>query len=125
MLKMKKLVFGVLLDVLLTFAFLALFSVFILKMGSLPDAWAGTAAAAAGGLAGFISAFLTARWAGEKGLLHGLVLTGVYTVLYTAIALMLYKELQPVPLLIRSAVFVLCGALGGILGVGKNSKVKF
>lgn len=125
MLNIKKLVFGVILAILLSAGLLAAFSLFILKMGRLPDAWAGTIAAAAGGLAVFLAAFLTARWAGEKGLLHGLALSGAYAIVYIGMALLLYAGVQSVPLVIRALILLLCGALGGILGVGKKSKIQF
>ena len=125
MLNIKKLVFGTILELLLTAGLLALFSAFILKMGRLPNTWAGTLAAAAGGIAIFAASFLTAHWVGEKGLLHGLALSGIYAVIYAAVSLLLYNSIQPLPLIVRTAIFLLCGALGGILGVGRTAKVKF
>ena len=48
MLQIKKLVFGLAAEVLLSCGLLALFSVVILKMGSLPNGIAGAMALAAG-----------------------------------------------------------------------------
>lgn len=125
MLQIKKLLFGFAAEMMLSGGLLSLFSLLILKMGVLSNGAAGTMAIAAGCVAIFIAAFLTAHWAGEKGLVHGLVLAGGYVILYFAIAFLLYANAEVVSLVVRAAAFLFCGALGGILGVGKKSKIRF
>ena len=78
MLQIKKLLFGLVASLALTAALLAAFSALILKLGALPGEIAGTIALAIGCVSVFAAAFFTARIAGEKGLLHGLVLAAVY-----------------------------------------------
>lgn len=125
MLQIKKLIFGLAAEILLSCGLLALFSALILKMGSLPDGIAGTLALAIGCLSVLTAAFLTARMTGEKGLLHGLVLAGSYIFLYAAVSLALYTDADIAAIGVRAASFLLCGILGGILGVGKKSKIRF
>ena len=75
MLNFKKLFLGLLFSVLFSAVLIAVCAFMILKLGFLPsEPILGTAAAAIGGVSVFASAFLAARLAGEKGLLHGLVL---------------------------------------------------
>ena len=125
MLQIKKLVFGLAAEVLLSCGLLALFSVLILKMGSLPNEIAGTMALAAGCISVLAAAFLTARMPGEKGLLHGLALAGGYIFLYLAVSLALYTDVDIASIGVRVVSFALCGALGGVLGVGRKSKIRF
>ena len=110
MLQIKKLLFGLVASLALTAALLAAFSALILKLGALP---------------GEIAAFFTARIAGEKGLLHGLVLAAVYVFLYLAVSLALYADADIAAVGVRTAAILLCGALGGVLGVGKKNKIRF
>ena len=86
MLQIKKLLFGLVASLVLTVALLAAFSALILKLGALPGEIAGTIALAVGCVSVFAAAFFTARIAGEKGLLHGLVLAAVYVFLYLAVS---------------------------------------
>ena len=71
------------------------------------------------------AAFLTARMTGEKGLLHGLALAGGYIFLYLAVSLALYTDVDIASIGVRVVSFALCGALGGVLGVGRKSKIRF
>lgn len=125
MLQIKKLLFGLVASLALTAALLAAFSALILKLGALPGEIAGTIALAIGCISVFAAAFFTARIAGEKGLLHGLVLAAVYVFLYLAVSLALYADADIVAVGVRTAAILLCGALGGVLGVGKKSKIRF
>lgn len=72
MLNFKKLFLGFLFSVLFSAVLIAVCAFMILKLGFLPsEPILGTAAAVIGGVSVFASAFLAARLAGEKGLLHG------------------------------------------------------
>ena len=126
MLQIKKLLFGLVASLALTAALLAAFSALILKLGALPGEIAGTIALAIGCVSVFAAAFFTARIAGEKGLLHGLILAAVYVFLYLAVSLALYADAADIAAVgVRTAAILLCGALGGVLGVGKKSKIRF
>mgnify|MGYP000043125499 FL=1 len=125
MLQIKKLLFGLVASLALTAALLAAFSALILKLGALPGEIAGTIALAIGCVSVLAAAFFTARIVGEKGLLHGLVLAAVYIFLYLAVSLALYADADIAAVGVRTAAILLCGALGGVLGVGKKSKIRF
>ena len=111
MLNFKKLFLGLLFSVLFSAVLIAVCAFMILKLGFLPsEPILGTAAAAIGGVSVFASAFLAARLAGEKGLLHGLVL---------------YANMRIVLLVIRSVIFVICSVCGGVMGVNRDEKIRF
>ena len=119
MLNFKKLFLGLLFSVLFSAVLIAVCAFMILKLGFLPsEPILGTAAAAIGGVSVFASAFLAARLAGEKGLLHGLVLGTLYAVFYVA-------NMRIVLLVIRSVIFVICSVCGGVMGVNRDEKIRF
>ena len=121
MLNFKKLFLGFLFSVLFSVVLIAVCAFMILKLGLLPsEPILGTAAAVIGGVSVFASAFLAARLAGEKGLLHGL-----YAVFYVAISVMLYANMRVVLLVIRSVIFVICSVCGGVMGVNRDEKIRF
>ena len=124
MLNFKKLFLGLLFSVLFSAVLIAVCAFMILKLGFLPpEPILGTAAAVIGGV--FASAFLAVRLAGEKGLLHGLVLGTLYAVFYVAISVMLYANMRVVLLVIRSVIFVICSVCGGVMGVNRDEKIRF
>ena len=124
MLNFKKLFLGLLFSVLFSAVLIAVCAFMILKLGFLPSGpILGTAVI--GGVSVFASAFLAARLAGEKGLLHGLVLGTLYAVFYVAISVMLYANMRGVLLVIRSVIFVICSVCGGVMGVNRDEKIRF
>ena len=125
MLKIKKLVFGLSLSVILTATLLALFSFVIVRMGVLPGAVSGTLSMAAGAVGALLAAIMTAHWAGEKGLIHGAVLAGGYSVLYALLSIIFCEDAQLSVLAVRVVIYLLCGALGGIIGVSRKNKIEF
>ena len=117
---------GLLFSVLFSAVLIAVCAFMILKLGFLPSGpILGTAAAVIGGVSVFASAFLAARLAGEKGLLHGLVLGTLYAVFYVAISVMLYANMRVALLVIRSVIFVICSVCGGVMGVNRDEKIRF
>lgn len=126
MLRIKKLILGLLLSIACTGVLFTVLSLIMLKTGLIPQAPAAWLALALAALSVLFGAVVTAHAAGERGLLHGTVLAAGYSILYILAALILTPQQDILPLLLRSMVFLLCGAIGGILGVGgSESKVKF
>lgn len=125
MVQIKKLLFGVLLSAFLTVLLFALLAGIAVQLGLFSAAVSGTLTSAAGGIAVFVAAFVTARLAGEKGLVHGAILASVYAFAFVAVVLLLSSQVIPAALAVRAAIFLLCGALAGILGVSKKQKVRF
>lgn len=125
MLQIKKLILGLFGAVGLSIVLMCITALVILKTGSLPNGVAGTVMLLVGGLSVFLAALLIARMAGEKGMLHGLALAVMYLFLFVAISLAFFAEPDIRTLGVRAAAFLLCGALGGTIGVGMKKKIRF
>ena len=125
MLKIKKLVIGFILSVLGTAVVLSLLSWITLKTGLLSEKLSGTLTIVGVGAVLLVSALLTARSAGEGGLLHGAMLSAVFSTVYTALAYILCRSVSVALVLTNIAAFLLCGAIGGIIGVSAKRKIQF
>ena len=125
MLKIKNVVIGSTLALAGSIGIFSLLSFILLKTGLLSCQIAGTITAIGAGAALFTAAILTARWAGEKGLLHGSAVSVIYCTVYVILTFLLCKEFSLVLLLTRIVIFVLCGASGGVIGVGGKKSVRF
>lgn len=69
------------------------------------------------GVSCLVGGFFSARSAGKKGLKHGGLVAATLLVLLLVYSLLGGAGLSPVALLIKGAVMLIGGALGGILGV--------
>lgn len=125
MLQTKKLAIGLALSAVLTAVLLMVMTFLVLRMGILPVAVCGFIASVIGGIAVFIGAVFTARMTGEKGLVHGTVVGTVYAAVFALLCYTFVGEIDSIALVLRATVFILAGALGGMIGVGKKNKVKF
>ena len=125
MLKIKKLMIGSVLSVLLTALLFTVFAFAIDKSGMLPGAISGTITVMMSGIAVLLSAVLTARMAGERGLLHGVALAAIYSGVYILCGVFLFQCIPNTLTLIRIIVMILCGAIGGIIGVSLQRSVRF
>ena len=125
MLKIKKLVIGFILSVLGTAVVLSLLSWITLKTGLLSEKLSGTLTVVGAGVVLLVSALLAARSAGERGLLHGAMLSAVFSTVYTALAYILCRSVSVALVLTNIATFLLCGAIGGIIGVSAKRKIQF
>lgn len=125
MLKIKKLVIGTVLSVSGTAVILSLLSGVMVKTGMFSGQLAGTLTVAGCGAVLLVCALLTARLAGERGLLHGTLLAIVYSAAYAAGAYLLCGCVPAAQLLTGIAVFLLCGMIGGVIGVSLKRKIRF
>ncbi len=73
-------------------------------------------------LAACVGGWVTARISRERGLLFGAVCGLVLFLLITAIGLSAFQEIGGSALLIKAALMIGCGALGGVLGVNTKRK---
>lgn len=125
MLQIKKTAVGILLSVVLTCVLLAGASLLVLRSGSLPGKWCGMISTIVGGVSVLTASIITAKIAGEKGMIQGIVISAVYAALFCAAVFIGTKSADVLPILLRAAAFLLCGAVGGVAGVGQKAKIKF
>ncbi len=125
MIKIKKLFLGFFFTLLILSIMLSLSSLCILKIGLPTGSAAGMIDMFCVGLAVSIGSFLTARWAGESGLIHGITLSAIISVLYIVLGAALNFSFELNVAIIRVVAFVACGALGGMLGVNRTQHIRF
>jgi len=125
MLKYKKLVVGLIFSWILTGAILAIMALMFIKTGLPAESVSSVLTASAGVIAVFISAFFTAKNAGERGLVHGVVLAIAYLIVFASASWMMSNGINGTLLLVRALAYLIAGTLGGIIGVGEKTKVKF
>ncbi len=82
----------------------------------------GTVSVAVGIL---VSSFLTAKKIGKKGFLTGITVGLIVFALVTIISLIIDDSGFTVNTLFHLIIYVLAGAIGGILGVNKTSNTKY
>ena len=82
----------------------------------------GTVSVAAGIL---VSSFLTAKKIGKKGFLTGITVGLIVFALVTIVSLIIDDSSFTVNTLFHLIIYVLAGAIGGILGVNKTSNTKY
>jgi len=82
----------------------------------------GTVSVAVGIL---VSSFLTAKKIGKKGFLTGITVGLIVFALVTIISLIIDDSSFTVNTLFHLIIYVLAGAIGGILGVNKTSNTKY
>ena len=125
MLKLKPIVIGSVVSAAGTLSLFSVISFALLKTGLLPEKLTGILTAAAGGATLLLSGILTARMAGERGLLHGAAVSGVYAILFVVFTFIQCGAVSLSMVFVRIFLFLLCGMIGGVLGVGTSQKVRF
>ena len=125
MLNFKKLITGSLLAVALSAVLLMAAAFCVKKVGLPSDAVAGTLGLAAGAVAVFAGSVVTAMWAGEKGLLYGVLLSVLVSAVYIAVGVFVCNEIEYAAVSVRVAAFLVSGALGGVLGVNRTQHIRF
>ena len=127
MLKFKKIILGLIASAAAMFLMLCICAAVMIKIGLLSDSISVPAVAIFSAVSAFIGAWLSARTAGERGLLHGSVVSVVLCLAYLIPSLLLSQPIPNVSLLgLRCLPMLIAGSIGGILGVssGKN-KISF
>lgn len=125
MIQIKKAAIGLGVSALLTVLLLAVGALLVLRAGVLPQRWCGMVSTAVGGVSVLLASLLTARLTGERGLLHGTVVAACYAFLFSFAAVFLTERVDLAAVALRAVVFLLCGAVGGVCGVSRKSRVRF
>ena len=106
--------------ILLLFILLAL----LLSFGLLPLGVAPAAASVAMAVGGFFAGLTAAKKQGQNGLLVGAACGAGLFLLFTLIGLAAFGQTPGISTLIRLIIFVVAGAIGGIIGVGSANQRK-
>lgn len=95
------------------------------KSGSLPKGAVPVITTLIGCIAVFLGGFLSSLYMKEKGILVGLASGGVFLLVVVLVSLFYYENALGIASIGKAAAIFLSGAIGGILGVNRKSKVKF
>ncbi len=125
MFNFKKLFIGVLFAIVLSSVLLAAAAACIVKLGLPSDAAAGTVGLIVGMAALCIAGVVTALWASERGLIYGVLVSALYSVLFLIVGFILSCNMDLRTVCVRIAAYLVSGALGGILGVNRTQHIRF
>lgn len=104
---------------------LVLAALIIAKLGALPRGIQPVLTMGIGCLAIFLGGFTGSLYAKEKGILLGIASGALYALCAAALSLAIFQSSLGLGAVGKLAAFLLSGAIGGILGVNRKSKVKF
>ena len=125
MLKMKKLIFGTALSIIVSLGLLMILAFAVDRSGMLPGRLSGTITVLSAATAVLLASVLTARLAGERGLLHGFALAAIYSAVYVIIGIVGFNSTLDSLTAIRISILLLCGAIGGVIGVSLQRPMRF
>lgn len=94
----------------------------IMTTGELPTSAVTPVALAAATIGAFVGGFVAARLSRERGLLYGAGIGLLLYLLITIVGIVVLQELRGTMMLLKAALMIGGGALGGILGVNVKSR---
>ncbi len=103
-------------------AIVLLIAAAIMTTGILPASAVTPVALAAAAIGAFISGFVAARLSRERGLLYGAGVGLLLFLLITIAGMLSLQELRGTMMLLRAALTIGFGALGGVLGVNVKTR---
>ncbi len=104
---------------------LLLLSLIIAKTASLPKNLLPVLTTAVGCISILTGAFFASVYLREKGIIFGLISSVIYLCVVLLAASLLFQRELSLAGIGKGVAFLVSGALGGILGVNRKSKVKF
>ncbi len=125
MLRIKALITGGLSVLLMFVIFIGGLSLFSEKAGIMNEGLFKNLAIIFAAVSIMIASVIAARMGDGKGWLYGMIM-GVFWLIITAvIALVVNQGFFSTGFGFYAIIFILCGCLGGMLGVGKRRKIKY
>lgn len=106
-------------------ALLLLLALIFGKSGSLPKGAVPIITTLIGCIATFFGGFSASLYTKEKGILIGLASGGVFLIIVAMVSLFSYENTLGIASIGKAAAILLSGAIGGILGVNRKTRVKF
>ena len=114
---------GVLSSVLITAVLLCLSAVILNLMPSIPYGLTDYLTTAIAGVGVLVGSYIASAILKNRGLIIGLICAFIVLVMIIAIGLSNGENDVSIMTAIRSAVLLICGAVGGILGVNKKEHI--
>ncbi len=120
----KAVVIGVLSAVVLTVFLTCLFSVMLNMMSGIPYEFIDYVMVATEGFSVLIGAYIACVIVKSKGLIIGALCGAISLLIVFAVGMSISKNSIGLLTVIRSVVMLLCGVIGGIMGVNRKEKVR-
>ena len=120
----KAVVIGVLISLVLAVILSCLFAVMLNMMSGIPYGIIDYVTVAIEGFSVLIGAYIACVIAKSKGLIIGLLCGAISLLVVFAIGMSMAKNNIGLLTVSRSAVMLLCGIVGGIMGVNRKEKVR-
>ena len=120
----KAVVIGVLISLVLAVILSCLFAVMLNMMAGIPYGIIDYVTVAIEGFSVLIGAYIACVIAKSKGLIIGALCGAISLLIVFAVGMSMAKNNIGLLTVIRSAVMLLCGIIGGIMGVNRKDKVR-
>ncbi|WP_316637296.1 TIGR04086 family membrane protein [uncultured Ruminococcus sp.] len=120
----KAVAIGVLCSVVLAVLLTCLFSMMLNMMSGIPYGIIDYVMVAIEGFSVLIGAYIACVIAKSKGLIIGALCGAISLLIVFAVGMSMTKNNIGLLTVIRSAVMLLCGVIGGIMGVNRKDKVR-
>lgn len=120
----KSLAVGIFSSILLTVILTCVFALMLKMMSGIPYGIIDYAAVGIEGFSVLIGAYIACAVTKSKGLLTGALCGGIMLLITFACGLSIAENDIGILTLIRSAVLILCGIIGGVAGVNRKDKVR-
>lgn len=120
----KAVAIGVLCSVVLAVLLTCLFSMMLNMMSGIPYGIIDYVMVAIEGFSVLIGAYIACVIAKSKGLIIGALCGAISLLIVFAVGMSMAKNNIGLLTVIRSAVMLLCGVIGGIMGVNRKDKVR-
>ncbi len=120
----KAVAIGVLCSVVLAVLLACLFSMMLNMMSGIPYEIIDYVMVAIEGFSVLIGAYIACVVAKSKGLIIGALCGAISLLIVFAVGMSMAKNNIGLLTVIRSAVMLLCGVIGGIMGVNRKDKVR-
>lgn len=123
--KIKSVIISLISMVVFSIILLFIASFIITKMGILPQSSLPIITTLISCLVVFLSGFISSLYMKEKGILFGLISASIYSLIIILCTLVLSENILGVSAIGRIVAIFISGAMGGIIGVNRKSKIKF
>ena len=125
MLKMKSLLWGILISLLFFMGFLVILSLITVKAGIMEEGLLRNITIILAALSILLGSGIASRMAREKGAVYGLIIGGIWFAITLMLSFLAGEVGNGTSLLIRGVIYLLAGFTGGIFGISMKKKSKY
>lgn len=121
MIKVKALILGVVSQIVLFLVLMCLLAVAAGSFGNIKESGYLLVIEAISAVSVLAGAFLSARLAWERGAVYGVLVAFIWIILRVVFCMIMALPIEPISLVIKAAILLGLGVVGGALGIGKRN----